>query len=502
MAAKISTTAKIYKPLDPTEFNDKKTKFSDVKITKDGSKYIYTDYDNKQFLVVIRGCKILSFIEGKNLFVQLSDPNAIEMIRKYEQNLVNKCISDSVTWFGEQYNEEESNNALKSIILSNANFPDSYTLSLPLSDKFLVKSKIADIADNDDIDIKTKLAKFNLIDVCVNFKSLKINKVEFNIIVECNQANITGIGKTGEYKTNSILPQNYVSGKITLSKLITKNYEGKNGQPDINTKTADVLYDKNKLRCTFKDINSRIFKFIKDGNEDSTSYSLSLRLPKGSDEYKMFESIYDETFKILSTGDNCKEYYDKKLTSKQLKGFVKTIITYNKIDQEKLKKGEEPTNSPSIYFKVLFDKKQLGKGNKFYGKFMNDVDKKPIDNIDELLGKDLNITTLEAYCKGVSFHSKGTSIIFVVDKCYINFDVPVYDMDSVDTTSVDDDVEDDEDEAVSANKIEEVSEETEEAINSDAESVVESESEDEEAKAAAAAEALKLSKMKGKTGKK
>jgi len=502
MAAKISTTAKIYKPLDPTEFNDKKTKFSDVKITKDGSKYIYTEYDSKQFLVVIRGCKILSFIEGKNLFVQLSDPNAIEMIRKYEQTLVNKCISDSLSWFGEQYNEEESSNAIKSIILSNPNFPDSYTLSLPLSDKFLVKSKVSDIADNDDIDIKTKLAKFNLIDVCVNFKSIKINKAEYNIIVECNQANITSVGKSGDFKNTAILPQNFTSGKITLSKLITKNYEGKNGQPDINTKTADVLYDKNKLRCTFKDINSRIFKFIKDGNEDSTSYSLSLRLPKNSDERKMFESIYDETFKIISTGDNCKEYYDKKYTPKQLKTIIKNILSYNKVDQEKIKKGEEPSNEPSIYFKVLFDKKQIGKGNKFYGKFMNDVDKKPIDNVDELLGKDLNITSLEAYCKGVSFHAKGTSIIFVVDKCYINFDVPVYDMDSVDTTSVDDDVEDDEDESVSANKIEEVSAETEEAVNSDAESVVESESEDEELKAAAAAEALKLSKMKGKTGKK
>lgn len=488
---------KILKPCDPTSFVESKTKFSDVKITKDGSKYIYTDYDNKQFLVVIRGCKILSFIEGKNLFVQLSDPNAIEMIRKYEKHIVNKCLSDSVTWFGEQYNEEESNNALKSIILSNANFPDSYTLSLPLSDKFLVKSKISDIADNDDIDIKTKLAKFNLIDVCVNFKSIKINKVEYNIIVECNQANLTGIGKTGEFKNNSIFANNFTPGKITLSKLITKNYEGQNGQPDINTKSADVLYDKNKFRCTFKDINSRIFRFIKDGNEDTTSYSLSLRLPKGSDEYKMFESIYEETFKILSTGDNCKEYYDKKLTLKQLKGFVKTIITYNKDDQKLILSGKEPTNTPSIYFNILLNKKHNSnnKEPKFYGKFMNSADKKPIDNLDNLLGKDLNITTLETYCKGVSFHSKGTSIKFVVDKCYINFDVPVIDMDSVDNASEASDESNNEAEVAEAE-----AEAEEVAVNSDDDSVVESESEDEEAKAAA----LKLAqtKSKGKTGKK
>lgn len=431
MAAKTSSTTKIYKPLDPTEFDDTKTKYSDIKITKDGSKYIYTDYDNKQFLVVIRGCKILSYIEGKNLFVQISDANAIEMIRAYEKSIINKCLDSSLNWFGEQYDQEESTNALKTIILSNPNFPDSYTLSLPLSDKFNIKSKVPSIPDDDTVDNKTKLAKFNLVDVCVNFKSIKINKAEYNIIIECNQANIISVGKTGEFKNTAILPDNFTSGKITLSKLITKTFEGKNGQPDITTKTADVLYDKNKFRCNFKYINSRIFKFIKDGNEDSTSYSLSLRLPKDSDERKMFESIYDESFKIISTGDNCKEYYDKKYTPKQLKTIIKPILSYNKVDQEKIKKGEEPTNQPSIYFNISFDKKQSNGGNKFYGKFINDKDKKPIENLDELLGKDLNITSLETYCKGVSFHSKGTSIKFVVDKCYINFDVPEYDMDSI-----------------------------------------------------------------------
>jgi hypothetical protein len=457
MAAKTSSTTKIYKPLDPTEFDDTKTKYSDIKITKDGSKYIYTDYDNKQFLVVIRGCKILSYIEGKNLFVQISDTNAIEMIRAYEKAISTKFLDSSLNWFGEKYDEDEFTNALKTIILSNNNFPDSYTLSLNLSDKFTIKSKVASIPDNDSVDNKTKLAKFNLVDVCVNFKSIKINKAEYNIIVECNQANITGVGKTGEYKNTAIYPNNFTSGKITLSKLNTKTYEGKNGQPDITTKTADVLYDKNKFRCNFKDINSRIFKFIKDGNEDSTSYSLSLRLPKDSDERKMFESIYDESFKIISTGDNCKEYYDKKYTPKQLKTIIKNILSYNKIDQEKIKKGEEPTNQPSIYFNISFDKKQSGGGNKFYGKFINDKDKKPIENLDELLGKDLNITTLETYCKGVSFHSKGTSIKFVVDKCYINFDVPEYDMDSIADNNSEEETEETED----------AKEDDEEAVNSD-----------------------------------
>ena len=436
-----SSTTKIYKPVDPIDFNEQKVKYSEPKPTKDGFKKIYTEYnDTKQFLFVIRGCKILNFIEGKNLFVQITDENAMQMIRKYESSITSKCLDDSVSWFGEKYNQEESTNALKTILLSKPEFPDSFTLSLPLSDKFIVKSKVSSITD--DIDIKTKLAKFNLIDVCVNFKSIKIAKVEYNIIVECNQANIVSVGKTGEYKSNAILPENYTPGKITLSKLNTKTYNGKNGSPDITTKSAEVLYNSKGFRCNFKDINSRIFKYIKDGNEDSTSYSLSLRAPKDTPERKMFDSIYDESFKIVSTGDNCKEYYDKKYTPKQLKGMFKHILAYNKADQELIKLGKEPTNQPSIYFNILFNKNDNGKGNKFYGKFMNNADKKVIENIDELLGKDLNITSLETYCKGVSFHSKGTSIKFVVDKCYINFDVPEYDMDAVDATSdVEDDVE-------------------------------------------------------------
>ena len=451
-----SQTTKIIKPLNPIDFDTSSVKFSDIKTTKDGSKYIYTNYSDtnnttKQSLVVIKGCKILSFIEGKNLFVQLLDDSAINMIKEYQQFIITKCLEDSVNWFGEEYNEEEATNALKSIILTNPTFPDSCTLSLNLADKFTVKSKVASISDQEDI--KTKLAKFNIIDVCVNFKSIKVDKAEYKLIVECNQANLVSIGKTGEYKNTSIMPDKFVAGQITLSKLNTKTYEGKNGQPDITTKTADVLYNKTNFRCAFKNISSRIFKFTKDGNEDSTSYSLSLRLPKDSNERKMFESIYDETFKIISTGDNCKEYYDKKYTTKQLKTIIKHVLSYNKIDQEKIKKGEEPTNQPSIYFNISHDKKNVNKGNKFYGKFINDTDKKPIENLDELLGKDLNITSLETYCKGVSFHSKGTSIKFVVDKCYINFDEPVYDMDS--TSSVDENEEQEETDA------------KDEAVNSD-----------------------------------
>jgi len=465
----VSKTTKNFTPLNPTDFKTSNVEYTDIKPTKDGSKYIYTTYknttpDNKQFLIVVRGCKVLAYSEGKNnkytLYVQLCDTNAMEMIRKYEKNLTTKCFNDSLAWFGEKFDEEESTNALKSIILSKPEFPDSYTLSLPLSDKFVCKSKIADIGD--DVDIKTKLAKFNMVDVCLNFKSLKINKVEFNIIAECNQANLVSVGKTGEYKSTAIMPENFTSGKITLSKLLTKTYPGSAGQPDITVKSADVLYEKNKLRVTFKNINSRFFKFIKDGKEDTVSYSLSLRLPKSSNERKMFEGFYDEIFKQL-IGD-CKEYYDnKKYTPKQLKAVVKSVLSYNKTDQEKIKKNEEPENDPSFYFKVPFDKKNSGKSNRFYGKIINEADNSIIDNIDELLGKDLNISTLETYCKGVSFHAKGTSIIFTIDKCYVNFDVPEYNMDSADTGITGDDEDEEETDAVEAT----ADSDDEEAENSD-----------------------------------
>ena len=119
-----SQTTKIIKPLNPIDFDTSSVKFSDIKTTKDGSKYIYTNYSDtnnttKQSLVVIKGCKILSFIEGKNLFVQLLDDSAINMIKEYQQFIITKCLEDSVNWFGEEYNEEEATNALKSIILTN-----------------------------------------------------------------------------------------------------------------------------------------------------------------------------------------------------------------------------------------------------------------------------------------------------------------------------------------------------------------------------------------------
>ena len=111
-------------------------------------------------------------------------------------------------------------------------------------------------------------------------------------------------------------------------------------------------------------------------------------------------------------------------SEKLLKTILKQLESYNKADQEKIKKGEKPTYEPSIWLKI-FHTDETG----FNGKIVNNETNKAITNTEDILNKDINISSIEFYSRHIWFGPKGTSINLTLNKCNVSYDVPVYDMD-------------------------------------------------------------------------
>ena len=159
-------------------------------------------------------------------------------------------------------------------------------------------------------------------------------------------------------------------------------------QHDKGGKSCDLLYNDKKLRIELSNIVGRIFKFEKD---DTITHSMSIRLTDDNLR-NMVEGIDKEILTMLMA--NSKDYYGSKKTEKLLKAILKPLLSYNKADQEKIKKGEKPTYEPSIWVKIWHS---ADKG--FDGKIINSTTNKPITDTEEILNKDLNISNIEIYSR-------------------------------------------------------------------------------------------------------
>jgi len=452
-----ASVKKVIKPLNPTEFSPENMKFSNVKNnTEIGTKWVDTNYaknagNEDRMLVVARGCVVKTFKKMDNkdkngkefvnkdgssrkdkyqIFMGLKDENFIEMVKNYEQYLVTKGTENSVAWFDEQFNEEECQQMLKPLLSEHEKY--GCAIGGILGRDFTCKSKTEDVPDVSDLIVA--LAKGTVVDVCFCFNKIKLSAGKYSIGIEINQINIISVGTGGEFVTSGIKPGEYTSGKITLTE---------QEQHDKGGKFCKVLYEEKTLRLNLENVVGRIFKFEKDGQ---VSYSMSIRLADKTLR-KMIEELDQEIFDLLVS--KSKEYFGSKKTPKLLKAIVKPIYSYNKTDQEKIKKGEKPSFDPSIWIKIYHSDE---KG--FDGKIVNVQTGKPIINTEEIINKDLTISIMDTYSRHIWFGPKGTSINLTLNKCAISYETTEYDMD---------DVEGDADEEETA----ETTEEAEEVNNSD-----------------------------------
>lgn len=441
-----SKSKKLIKPMNPQEFSAETVKFGPVKNNSElSTKWVDTTYENNvddKFRIVARGCVIKSFKkqdipvkegdkETKNrkdkfqIFMGVKDTKFIDMVTKYEDAVVKAAEENSQAWLDDNFNTDECRQMFKSIMSYHEKY--GYAIGGILSRDFTCKSKIEEVPDVSDLFVA--LAKNNVIDACFSFTKIKLGAGKFSVGLEVTQINIVGKAKEGDYDQFSLKPAEFESGKITLTSV---------EQHEKGGKFCKMQYDSKPVRIRLENITGRIFKFEKEGN---ISYSMSIRMSEPAFR-KMIEGIDEEIFTSLVAGS--KEYYGVKKTSKLLKPMYKNIFSYNKTDQEKIKKGEQPSYDPSVWFKIYHSDE---KG--FDGKITNSETGKPITNTEELLNKDLSITSVEAYSRHIWFGQK-TSVNFTLNKCSVNHETTEYDMD---------DIEDD--------TIEETVEETQEVVDSD-----------------------------------
>ena len=442
---KQTTVKKIIKPIDSKNFKPDNFEFSSVIVnTELGNKWINTTINNDKILLVARGCIIKTFKKLENdkeskitikkdssyikkdkyqAFLGITDQDFIKAIHSYDLSLINCGVERSQELFETEMNADECKEMFKPTLPLHDKY--GYAIGGVLNREFSCESKTEDVPDVSDLIVA--LQKNTVVDVCFWLNKIKLGVGKYSVGLEILKINIISIGTASQYKSNAITVDDYKTGQITLTEREVL---------DKGAKKCKVLYGEGEsaktLRLKFENITARMF-LNKQQGEEKESYSLSIRLSDPAIR-KMIENIDEEIFKILL--DKSKEYYDTKKTSKLLRSIVKSLLSYSKADQDKIKKGEKPQYEPSLWIKIYHSEE---KG--FDGKITNIDGKKPINNTEQLIGKDLDITSLEIYSKHVWFGPKGTSINFTLNSCEISFDVPEYDMDYVDSASVNDDNE-------------------------------------------------------------
>lgn len=434
---------KIIKPMNPQEFNPDNVKYSKVKVnTEYKTRWCDITYNrdnnDEKMLVVARNCVIKTFglkkdinnkkdddessnvvskedNKGKKnnikyqMFINIVDQNFIEFIKKFEESLCIAGADNSKEWFeGEEFNVEECQEMLKSCLIYNEKYK-SYAIGCSLSSEFTCKSKTDKVPDVSDL--LTAITKNTVADICFNPRKIPLGKGTFKIAIDVLQCNITDVLDV-EYISNAITIEEYQPGNIALSQLETNTDGGK---------FCKFTYDNNTFRFKLENVVGRIFKFDnEDKGKIKSTYSMSIRMTN-PELLKFIEGVNKEIFDILL--DKSKDYYGTKKNSKILKNIVKSLVSYNKADQEKIAKGEKPTYCPSVWIK-LFHNDEKG----FDGKITTG-DNKPITNTDDILNKDLNINNIEIYSRHIWFGPKGTSINLTMNKCSIVYETTEYDMD-------------------------------------------------------------------------
>jgi len=368
----------------------------------------------------MRGCKIITFKKLENdkdakgkkdkyqIFMGVKDENFINMIKKFEKYLITQGVENSKQWFDETMEEEECIEMLKPTLTTSEKYP-GYAIGGVLANDFVCKSTTSDVPDVSNLE--DALQKNTVIDVCISINKLKLGVGKYSLGFEINQINIKSIGDGEQYESNAFTPETFNKEKISLDTI---------QQHEKGGKFCYLLYEDKKLRVKLTDTVGRIFKLE---NDNGVSYSMSIRL-RDEKLHSIIKDIDKSIFTTLLT--KSKDYYGSKKTEKLLKTALKPLESYNKADQEKIKRGEKPTYEPSIWIKIWHSDE---KG--FDGKIVNNETNKAITNTEDVLNKDINISSIEFYSRHIWFGPKGTSINLTVNKCNVSYDAPVYDMDDM-----------------------------------------------------------------------
>ena len=438
---------KVIKPLNPAEVDFDNVSFGTLKVNSStDTKWVDLSYNNesKKFLTVVRGCVIKSFkkseYKGKDgdkpssskgdkpraekydVFLAIKDPQFIEFQKEFDEKIIAEATKNSVSWFEVDFGEEECRTMNKSFLIHNEKY-NSYAIGCSIYAKdFICKNK-AD-PDADCSNLLETLTKNTVIDICLNYHRVKVGKDKYSADAFITQANIVGVADASEYVSSGVTGEDFQSGKITLTSLEENENHGR---------FCKAQYDGKGLRLKFNNVAGRVIRFEKEG---TVSYSLNIKLTDPAN-LNMIKSIDKEIFdKLLA---NSKDYYGTKKTAKLLERSVIPLVSFSKEDKERIAKGESPKYEPSLWIKIYYNEE---KG--FDGKIKNSADGSVLNNLEDILNKDLNIAELEVYSRHVWFGAKGTSTNLTLNRCMVVHQTLSYDMDDVEEDGEDEVVEDEE----------------------------------------------------------
>ena len=433
MSSTKKIASKVFKPLNPTEFDSTNVKFSPVKNnTEIRSKWVDTTYEgckDGKFYVTARGCVIKSFTKQQpnpkyndkpsgdkpkkdkyTVWMGIKDTNFMNMIEKYDDFIISKSVENGLAWFGNEMTEEECRDLFKSVVSRHEKYGNS--LSGVLSREFSWESKIEEVSNSTPLE--EAFQKHSVVDVVLAFNSVKFATDKYNLGVEIVRMNLVGTGGEGSYVSNSLTLNEFQPGKITLTEKVA--HEKSQGG-----RYCKVLYDERPLRIRLTEVEGRVFEFKK---EDTTSYSISIRL-NDKKLREMVESIDNEVLAILL--ENSEKYLDgkKKATAISIlkkNGGYKNLCSFSKKDAELIKEKKEPANPPSLWIKIYYD---TTKG--FDNKIINADTGKPISTPAEIINKDVSISEIEVYSRHLWF-GKTYSVNLTLNRASISYNAPVFDM--------------------------------------------------------------------------
>lgn len=427
-SASASASMKSIKPLKT--INTSEIKCGDIKTNPEyGTKWSPITYidDKQQLLLVAPNCTIKTCNtqdnkdkdnkdnkdkDNKNdkarppqLFVGINDNQFKDEIKKLEAFIKNYSCHNSEKIFGEQFNEEEVNEMFKQTLLEHEKYGTAIGAKCSYGYNVISKTPAVEVpSDNTKwIDILTKSTKC---DICFLIKQINVGVGKFSIGIEIKQINITEAPQANaEWMLFVITPDNYDPTKLII---LLPEQHPKGG------KFAKAQYDGKTTKFKIANANGRIFKNENPGQEPS--YSISIRLDDPA-MLELFKKVDVSIFNHLLSAS--KDFFGAKKTPKLLSAILKPVVSYNKADQDKIKKGEQPTYAPSIWIK-LYNSVEKGFDNKLF-----DANKKTFinnDNIAEYINKNINLSVVEFYIRQIFSGPKGVSVSFVGNKLFINME--------------------------------------------------------------------------------
>ena len=337
------------KPIENKDYNFKRIPITD----KDGND-IYLTTHVGQF----RFCELKDRDNNEGSMFKASlecnteNDEAKQFVEKLDVELGNYLlkigVKNSISWFGEEIDEEIMQEYVKSIIYKPESYPASFGLTIydyENKNLLLIEPDGTEI-ENPNLPEKLKSGYQGRLIIHLTSIIIKANKsIKIGIKIKT-----IGVTEHSEITSSCADITSYEKGSLTLGEIEKK--KDKDGKLT-GGKFTNGKVNGGRIVFRLKNVSIAPFVFEQQDKVDKSKYNYSANIKLDNPEMleamlNLQNDIKDELVK------NSKDYYKKKLNSKLIESKLKPFINYSKGDREKIKNGEEPAYSPTV--RLMFSK--------------------------------------------------------------------------------------------------------------------------------------------------